>query len=287
MKAWLFLFFVCVIVSGCHAGHELAVNNPPSAADNKSASRPRFLSLSLAHHHRTRSLHHVVETQAIASMSAASSPSAIVSENKQKEEKQVVAKAPEKEQGNNTISLTRKNDVTLDGSDEAATVPEERERSDELKPLNWEERDSLSLKYADKINVDPTDITNLALYQFIDTWWGVDYKWGGEDIDGIDCSAFSQKLYSEIYGVDILRTARQQHHECKRIKHVSDATEGDLVFFHVKSWRVSHVGVLLKNDYFVHASRSQGVTISSLHDKYWRKRYASCGRIAKERESAE
>jgi cell wall-associated NlpC family hydrolase len=275
----LFVLFACVSItflSGCFAGHQLAVQNTLASTDHFSATKPKFLTgIYLDRHHRSRMLSHVV------SMKTAE-PIASQPVDKKAGETHTIAIS------NTTTTkepteAAHKNDIIAE-QEEAATADE---HSEELKPLSYEEKDSLSYKYADKINVDPTDITNYALYQFIDQWYGTDYKWGGEDIDGIDCSAFSQKLYSEIYGLDLLRTARQQHRTCKRIRHPADAAEGDLVFFHVKSWRVSHVGVLLKNDYFVHASRTQGVTISNLRDRYWRKRYASCGRVARERESAE
>jgi lipoprotein Spr len=137
-------------------------------------------------------------------------------------------------------------------------------------------------KYAGMIEKQPTELRNYSLYTFIDNWYGARYKYGGADRSGIDCSAFSQRLYDDIYGVDLERTARQQRRSCDRIKQLSDAKEGDLVFFHVRSFRVSHVGVYLANGYFVHASRSQGVVISSLNSRYWRRRLATCGRMPME-----
>jgi lipoprotein Spr len=55
--------------------------------------------------------------------------------------------------------------------------------------------------------------------------------------------------------------------------------EGDLVFFNIKGSRISHVGIYLMNNFFVHASSSQGIMISSLEDKYWSKYYACAGRV--------
>ena len=145
-----------------------------------------------------------------------------------------------------------------------------------------EEIDPLITKYAEMISVEPADISNYPLYRFIDKWYGTRYKWGGMDNTGIDCSAFSQRLYSDVYGVGITRTARQQHRSSEIIKNHEEANEGDLVFFRVHRILVSHVGVYLANGYFVHASRSHGVVISSLNNKYWSRRYAGCGRIERE-----
>lgn len=134
-------------------------------------------------------------------------------------------------------------------------------------------------KYAAIIGVKPKEITNYALYQFIDKWYGTNYRLGGQDAKGIDCSGFAQKLYGEVYGIDLVRTAIEQFSNCKRIKHSSDAREGDLVFFHVRGKRISHVGVYLANDFFVHSSTTGGVMISNLNEDYWHKYYAGCGRV--------
>ena len=136
-------------------------------------------------------------------------------------------------------------------------------------------------KYSEMLGIPPKDITNFSLYQFIDKWYGTDYRLGGSDKSGIDCSGFAQRLYGEVYGIDLLRTAMEQFSNCKRIKKSKDAEEGDLVFFHVRSKRITHVGIYLANNYFVHASTSNGVMISNLNEEYWHKYYAGCGRVPK------
>jgi len=145
-----------------------------------------------------------------------------------------------------------------------------------------DEADLLANKYAQMISVEPEDVNNFSLYKFIDQWYGTRYKYGGTDNTGIDCSAFAQKLYGSIYSTPLLRTCREQHKNCEIIKDSDEAMEGDLIFFRINRIRVSHVGVYLANGYFVHASRSHGVTISSLNDKYWLRRYAGCGRMSRE-----
>jgi hypothetical protein len=147
--------------------------------------------------------------------------------------------------------------------------------------------DLLIHKYAEMIATTPEEVGNYSLYRFIDQWYGTRYKWGGSDNTGIDCSAFSQKLYGAIYGVNILRTARQQRHSSELIKDYEEANEGDLVFFRIRRLRVSHVGIYLANGYFVHASRSHGVVISNLEDRYWQRRYAGCGHIEREEKMSE
>lgn len=139
----------------------------------------------------------------------------------------------------------------------------------------------LQQKYAGMMSVIPADITNLNLYSFIDHWFGVKYLWGGTSMKGIDCSAFVQKMYQNVFNTQILRTAFMQFGMCKLFTNQDSLKEGDLVFFKTIGNNISHVGVYLKNDYFVHSCSSKGVTISSLDNNYWAEVYAGSGRIAK------
>jgi hypothetical protein len=143
-------------------------------------------------------------------------------------------------------------------------------------------------KYARILGVNEEEISNLFLYQFIENWWGTPYRLGGNGKNGIDCSAFVQVLLSTVFGIGTVpRTAAAQYSDCTRVK-VQDLQEGDLVFFSSsgRSGRnrrrhatgIVHVGIFLRNDKFVHASSSEGVTISDLNDSYWEKRYAGAGR---------
>ncbi|GAA4318182.1 C40 family peptidase [Compostibacter hankyongensis] len=133
-------------------------------------------------------------------------------------------------------------------------------------------------KYSQLLGVSATDIDNISLYNFIDDWWGTPYRYGGETRRGIDCSAFVQSLYAAVFGLaSIPRTASEQYQDSKKIKKASHLQEGDLVFFRIRSRRISHVGVYLKNNKFVHASLSAGVTISDLSDPYWHRYYVAGG----------
>lgn len=140
---------------------------------------------------------------------------------------------------------------------------------------------SLQEKYAYMLGVMPCAINNLNLYQFIDDWYGVKYHLGGCNKDGIDCSAFVQKVYENVFGTNLLRTAIEQFASSDFVKKATHLKEGDLVFFRIHSRHITHVGIYLANNFFIHASRSQGVTISNLNDAYWRKYYAGAGTISK------
>jgi hypothetical protein len=136
-------------------------------------------------------------------------------------------------------------------------------------------------KYADMVGSGIEEIaSHFPLYSFIEDWYGTDYKMGGKDKSGIDCSAFAQKLYEQVFGIDMLRTAFEQFKDCKITHDISKAKEGDLVFFHINSRRITHVGIYLANNYFVHASSANGVVINNLKDKYYQKYLAGIGRLS-------
>lgn len=147
---------------------------------------------------------------------------------------------------------------------------------------------AICVKYADAIGVSPKVISNPSLYSFIEEWYGVRYLYGGTDKSGIDCSAFVQQLYQNVFGIDLVRTAFEQFNECTLTHNPDSIAEGDLVFFYTitrsrKSKRIrkriSHVGIYLANSYFVHASSSCGVMISSLNEDYWAHKFAGAGQV--------
>jgi len=134
----------------------------------------------------------------------------------------------------------------------------------------------LQFKYAMMMNVDVESLKNISLLGFIDNWFGTRYKLGGTTKRGIDCSALTGALLLAVYGFNLPRTARQQYDATDHIDK-DELQEGDLVFFNTHGG-VSHVGVYLENDYFLHAS-THGVTISSLDDHYYAKRFICGGRV--------
>lgn len=134
-------------------------------------------------------------------------------------------------------------------------------------------------KYATMIEVLPNQISNVMLYRFIDDWYGVKYRMGGTSKKGVDCSAFVQSLYKYVFDMDLVRTAGMQFNSSQIIKDPSELKEGDLVFFKVNSSRISHVGVYLRNNFFVHSASSKGVSIASLTSGYWSKYFAGGGRV--------
>lgn len=133
-------------------------------------------------------------------------------------------------------------------------------------------------EYARLLEVGHQALKNEELYFFVDRWQGVPYRYGGEDRNGVDCSGFAGKLYSEVYGRQIPRTTSQLAQATKKVPQAS-LREGDLVFFNIQGKKDSHVGVYLQNHRFVHASTSKGVVISDLRNPYYRQHFSKGGRI--------
>lgn len=141
-----------------------------------------------------------------------------------------------------------------------------------------EKCETWQFKYAMMMDMEVESITNNTLYSFIDDWWATRYRYGGTTRAGIDCSAFTGKLLKDVYNITVPRTAREQYAVANRIVFRDHLREGDLVFFNTRGG-VSHVGVYLGNNYFVHSSVHDGVTISSLTDPYYDKKFISGGRL--------
>lgn len=138
---------------------------------------------------------------------------------------------------------------------------------------NW-----IQKKFAAKMDVHPSEVTNQPLYNFINEWYGTRYVYGGTTKRGVDCSSFVQKLIRATFNVTMQRTAANQKRTTNYVQR-DQLQEGDLVFFKIKVHRISHVGVYLQNNRFVHASSSRGVMISSLNSSYWSRYYAGGGRV--------
>ena len=135
----------------------------------------------------------------------------------------------------------------------------------------------IQVKYAVLLNTPAEEIRNTKMFEFIDDWYGTPYRLGGSTKKGIDCSAFTQFLFAGVYGLSIPRTAKDQYGQTSRISR-TELKEGDLLFFNTRGG-VSHVGVYLQNNKFVHASTSGGVMISDIFEEYWARKFVGVGRL--------
>lgn len=79
------------------------------------------------------------------------------------------------------------------------------------------------------------------------------YLWGGKTPFGLDCSGFTQMVY-KLSGHKLLRDASQQATQGEALSFIEESEPGDLAFFDNEEGRIIHVGIIMENNYIIHAS---------------------------------
>ena len=116
--------------------------------------------------------------------------------------------------------------------------------------------------------------TSINSNGYFEGWLGTPYLYGGMSRQqGVDCSGLSSRVFQDLYGIDLPRTAEEQYRSGMKIRD-GFRKQGDLVFFrNVRGHGIDHVGVYLGDNRFIHASQSSGVIISEMDEDYYRIRY--------------
>lgn len=114
------------------------------------------------------------------------------------------------------------------------------------------------------------------------SFMGAPYKYGGESVRGLDCSAFVKKIY-DIFDVQLPRSAREQFVAGARIEK-ERISIGDLVFFKTKRYvkYPTHVGIYIGDGNFIHSSSTQcktGVKVDSLASEFYTRTYVGAVRV--------
>lgn len=135
------------------------------------------------------------------------------------------------------------------------------------------------------LEIDPADdglTTNeyVRLGLILQSYLGKPYKGRSKWEEGLDCSKFTSEVFRKFNNTRLPRQAAAQFQEGTNIPRTR-LRMGDLVFFETQRNSISHVGIAVSRNKFIHASTSRGVIISHLGEDYWAKRYAGARRILK------
>lgn len=116
------------------------------------------------------------------------------------------------------------------------------------------------------------------------SFMGAPYKYGGETVRGLDCSAFVKKIY-DIFDVQLPRSAREQFTVGNKISK-EELAVGDLVFFKTKRYvkYPTHVGIYIGDGNFIHSSSTRcklGVKVDALSSNYYSRTFVGATRVKK------
>ena len=133
-----------------------------------------------------------------------------------------------------------------------------------------------SKKENETYNADIDTVVDLALAQV-----GKPYVWATANPNiGFDCSGLTYYVYKQV-GINLSRTSYTQINYGTRVS-ASELRKGDLVFFNNGGGRISHVGIYIGNNKFVHASTpGTGVIVSKLFGSYFGKTFVGATRLIK------
>ena len=108
---------------------------------------------------------------------------------------------------------------------------------------------------------------------------GLSYRFGGHSpTQGLDCSGFMQYIFKRSMGITLPRTSAEMATVGQQVDR-ANLKPGDMVFFG-SGGRVSHVGMYIGNDRFIHAPRTgRDIEITSMNGSYWKSRYITARRV--------
>ena len=133
---------------------------------------------------------------------------------------------------------------------------------------------------AEKLSIGDSK-TGKKLVKEANGWLGTPYGYGkAEKGVACDCSGMVMSVYLKVTGIKLPRNSAQQQDFCKKLKK-KDVKIGDLCFFATGKDpdKVSHVGIMVDDNNFIHASTSKGVVISDMSQPYWVKTFKGFGRV--------
>lgn len=189
-------------------------------------------------------------------------------------------KSSDENESKSSVRFTSK-DKSKESTDTFANVGDSLAGFDEIPvedhPVNTNE---IIDRYSKHENLSAALTTREKILFEIITLLDTPYLYGGVSENGIDCSAFTQQVFSNSVGVDLPRTAHEQFNIGESVGRKNDLKFGDLLFFNTTTRSYpGHVGIYIGENLFAHASRSLGVTVSSLKSTYYDNRFIGARRV--------
>lgn len=152
-------------------------------------------------------------------------------------------------------------------------------------------KDTLGFVYSKYLNDKTTEISKIntsisadKIIQYAKSLLGKKYVWADEGPNTFDCSGFTWYVYKNIAKISLPRSSKEQGAYGTYINK-ENLQPADLVFFDTvgaKDNVISHVGIYIGNNQFIHASSGQGkVVISQLDSNYYLKAFVNGRRVLK------
>ena len=177
-------------------------------------------------------------------------------------------------QSDTTKVADKATDKIADKPSENASVKSAEKQTEKSTNKATAKKTDKSTQKQTKRNAKPTNLEKYAK-----EWLGAKYVYGAASKRKTDCSGYVMQVYKGFYGISLDHNAQHIYddgrgYSIKRTK----LQEGDLVFFG-NFWKISHVGIYLKGNRFIHASTSNGVVITPMNDNYWSSKYKGARRF--------
>ncbi len=188
----------------------------------------------------------------------------------------------------NNSTDSEQSEIRFTSENDTSYLNPEEEVSEEIDPSDIPENSSnydlsellKKIKSESSNNISEEVTETESFLMEIVKYYKTPYKFGGNSLKGIDCSGFTQSIYKNVLDINLNRSARQQYLQGEVIENKNDLEFGDLVFFNTRrKVRPGHVGIHLWDNFFVHANVKNGVTVNSLDEEYYSKRYMGARRI--------
>lgn len=110
---------------------------------------------------------------------------------------------------------------------------------------------------------------------------GVPHCMGGKTSKCMDCSGLLVTVFGK-HGIQLPHSSEEQARYGQIVPGMNDLVKGDLVFY-IRTYKtnrfITHSGIYIGNDQFIHTSSSRGVTITSINDPWWKSRFIFATRI--------